>query len=109
MTETTGQPAEIPARFADAPRAASHGGFIHTCNGPVITGLPFGRKNPDTCARCWDMVTNDAPARADHAGATRGRRARLDAERSVEIKKHFVPGGPHDTGACGPVCTAFDW
>lgn len=100
MTETT-----TPARFLDAPRARSHGGFIHTCNGDVLSGLPFGRKDPESCARCHEMV-NGAPARADHVVARRnpGREA---AELSRAMREHFASDA-HRTG-CKPVCTAFDW
>jgi len=99
MNETT-----IPTRFLDAPRAKSHGGFLHTCNGDVVSGLPFGRKDTETCARCWDMVTNSAPARADHAAGRRN----LDAERSAEMRAHFA-SERHRSGGCGIVCTKFDW
>ena len=98
MTETT-----IPARFAAAPRAKSHGGFIHTCNGDVLSGLPFGRKNPDECARCWDMVENKATARADHAPRRRNRAAE-DAELSAAIRAHDCK-----VSGCSIVCTAFDY
>lgn len=104
MTETP----TLPARFADAPRAKSHGGLVHTCNPGVPSGLPFGRKDPEGCARCWEM-TAGAPARTPDWTERLGQRARLEAERSEEIKAHFAPGGPHARGVCGPVCTAFDW
>lgn len=100
MTETM-----IPARFADAPRAKSHGGFIHTCNGDVRSGLPFGRKNPDGCARCWEMV-NGAAAREDHVARRRNPGAEA-AELSRAMREHF-DSEEHRTG-CKPVCTAFDW
>lgn len=104
MTETR---IPLPDRFADAPRAKSHGGLIHTCNGDVRSGLPFGRKAPDTCARCWELVEGGGTVRADYGD--RNRRARLEAERDTEIKAHFASGGPHARGVCGPICTAFDW
>lgn len=100
MTETT-----IPARFADAPRAKSHNGLIHTCNGDVRSGLPFGRKNPDDCARCWELV-NGAPARED-AAPRRGDRYAEAAALSREMREHFAD--PDHRAKCGPVCTAFDW
>ena len=100
MTETT-----IPAKFLDAPRAKSHGGFIHTCNGDVRSGLPFGRKNPDECARCWEMV-GGAPAREDFV-VTRRDPAAEDAARAAEIRAHFESN--HDGGRCGTVCTFGDW
>jgi len=93
----------VPARFADAPRAKGHGDFIHTCNGDVLSGLPFGRKNPEDCARCWDMVTNGAAPRADHVSRRRNRAAEA-AELSAAIRAHDCK-----QSGCSIVCTAFDW
>lgn len=98
---------EIPAQFLDAPRAQSHGGFIHTCNGDVRSGLPFGRKAPGICARCWDMVTNGAAARSDFVVARRNP-AVEDAARCAEIRAHFQ-SERHLSGKCGLVCTFADW
>lgn len=98
---------EVPARFADAPRAKSHGGFIHTCNpdgANPLAGLPFGKKNPEGCARCWEMV-NGAPARADFAD--HGGKARREAQDRAAMRAHFAD--PDHRTKCGPVCTAFDW
>ena len=94
--------ADPMARFADAPRAKSHGGFIHTCNGDVLSGLPFGRKDPEHCARCYEMV-NGAPAREDHV-ARRRNPAAEDAARAAEIREHDCTAS-----RCGLVCTFGQW
>lgn len=104
MSETT--PA-LPDHFADAPRAKGHGGLIHTCNGDIRSGLPFGRKAPKTCARCWEMVEAAAPARQDFA-AVRRNPAAEDARRAAEIRAHFA-SARHTSGGCGIVCTFGDW
>ncbi len=101
MTETR---LTLPAHFADAPRAKSHRGVIHTCNGEVLSGLPFGRKAPKTCARCWELV-NGAEPRADHAD--RAGKARREAQDRAAMRAHFAD--PDHNAKCGPVCTAFDW
>ena len=71
----------------------------HACGGPV-----FGRKTPG-CPRCDELIAGAAPV----VQAWRGQRARDEAGMSAAIHAHFAPGGPHSRGACGPVCTAFDW
>jgi hypothetical protein len=71
----------------------------HTCGGPT-----FGRKTPG-CPRCDELLAGAAPV----VQSWRGQRQRDEAERSAAIHAHFAPGGPHNRGDCGPVCTAFDW
>lgn len=93
---------ELPVKFADAPRA-HHGGLKHTCNGHIASGLPFGRKDPESCARCWEMVFADAAPREDFA-LKRRNRAQEEAELSAAIKAHDCA-----KSRCGLVCTAFDW
>lgn len=80
----------------------------HTC---TTTGkaLPFGRKAPiGQCPRC-DALRNGAEAKTgwgNRSAAVQAHNDRIDALRRAA---HFAPGGPHATGQCGPVCTAFDW
>lgn len=69
--------------------------------------MSFGRKDMQ-CPRCIEMATG-APARSgwqrDHF-AMKAHNAAMDRQ---AIKTHFAPDGPHATGKCGPVCTAFDY
>jgi hypothetical protein len=83
----------------------------HTCN-PDRPGqpLPWGRKAPEgECARCDQLRAGATPREAPPAIRKAAERKRADAAQVVAIQEHFRPGGPHSTGACGPVCTAFDW
>jgi hypothetical protein len=94
---------------ADAPRTKA-GDLKHTCR-YAPSGPPFRRYNlteDEDCARCDEMRHGGEARRPDwveYLGSTT-RRAAQDAE---ERRRHFAPGGPHATGKCGPVCTAFDW
>lgn len=92
----------LPARFADAPRAKSHGGVLHTCN-PGSYAPRGNHRDPENCARCWELA-NGAEPRADHAAGHRGRNAGPTRE---EVAAHRA-----SCRACrtpGAVCTAFDW
>lgn len=85
----------------DARRAdrAARGLVDHT-----HTPLPFGRRLPyGQCPRC-DQLHDGAPPRPGRRSARDTRQQR----RHEEIRAHFAPGGPHERGLCGPVCTAFD-
>ncbi|WP_395110222.1 hypothetical protein [Actinomadura sp. SCN-SB] len=69
--------------------------------------LPFGRRLPyGQCPRC-DQLHDGAQPRTRHSRD--GQRVRDDRQRQQALGDHFAPGGPHDRGECGPVCTAFDW
>ena len=68
----------------------------HTCGGPV-----FGRKTPG-CPRCDELLSG---AKAVTWGPSRQQQ---DAQRSTEIRAHFV-STQHQSGGCGPVCTYGDW
>lgn len=97
----------LPHRFDDAPRTKATRSLRHTCNPEGAnpdTGLPFGRKAPETCARCYDMVHNGAPARVDYAAGRRdpGRGYLTDAERA----QHRATCTACQTGG---VCTAGQW
>lgn len=102
-TETTVQ---IPAQFADAPRAKSHGGFVHVdTDGSVLHQVPFGHKRemgPERCARCWELENGGEP-REDYAPRRRDL-AKEAAELSAAIRAHDCKAR-----GCGSVCTAFDW
>jgi hypothetical protein len=69
--------------------------------------MAFGRKDMQ-CPRCVELASG-APSRAgwqrDHF-AVKARNAEMDR---AAIAAHFASGGPHATGKCGPVCTAFDY
>ena len=69
--------------------------------------MVFGRKDPD-CPRCQELLAGAAP-RAGWQGDYFARKARNERMEREAIKQHFAPGGPHERGVCGPVCTAFDW
>lgn len=56
-----------------------------------------------TCPRCKELDAG-MPARIGWGG----RRLRDEQVHLQEIAAHFAPGGPHQRGVCGPVCTAFD-
>lgn len=94
----------MPATLADGPRAKSHGGYLHTCADGDPKGLPFGRKAPDTCARCWEMVNAGAPRRSDY-GAGRRDRGRGYPTRE-EWARHRQTCRACQTRA---VCTFGDW
>lgn len=77
----------------------------HTCNNGG--GPHFGRLTAG-CPRCDQLLAGDSPRTlgwVEH----RDRQARYDAQSAAATRNHFRPGGPHDTGACGPVCTFGDW
>lgn len=57
-----------------------------------------------TCPRCRELAAGSLPRPGWGSG-----REKREKERTREIEVHFAPGGPHDRGDCGPICTAFDW
>lgn len=63
----------------------------------------FGR-HVEGCLRCQELKAGAEPVRwdADRRTEERGRARRWQGQ-------HFAPGGPHDRGDCGPVCTYGDW
>lgn len=72
--------------------------------------LPFGRRKPaGECPRCDELSAGAAPRQAPAPIRRAIERIDWDAERDQRQREHFAPGGPHQRGACGPVCTAFDW
>lgn len=72
---------------------------VHTCGGPVFGRLTAG------CPRCEELKGGAAPVSwAGMDKASRQHRARLDAQRSEEIRRHDCT-----RSRCGSVCTAFDW
>ncbi len=71
--------------------------------------MAFGRKDAN-CPRCIELLNGSAPRsgwQASYYGNAK-QRAQYEASQLAAIKAHFAPGGPHDLGKCGPVCTAFD-
>ena len=63
----------------------------------------FSRYDAD-CPRCQELMAGSKPRE--------GWQARYYAQQAADrdaVRAHFAPGGPHATGKCGPVCTAFDW
>jgi hypothetical protein len=71
----------------------------HTCGGPS-----FGRLTPG-CPRCDELLDGAAPVAQPWRA-----KAERDAEQTRRShREHFAPGGPHDRGTCGPVCTFGDW
>jgi hypothetical protein len=69
--------------------------------------MVFGRKDPN-CPRCQELIAG-APARDGWQKGYYQLKAHNDAIEKAAIAAHFAPGGPHATGKCGPVCTAFDY
>jgi hypothetical protein len=87
------------------PEAVTDGLTRHTCNdgrGPF-----FGRLTPG-CPRCDQLAAGDEPRTLAWV-ERRKQEERYNTQRSEWHRAHFRPGGPHDTGACGPVCTFGDW
>lgn len=71
--------------------------------------MSFGRPSPaGDCARCDELRSGAAP-RAGWQGAYYERKQREERQWSESLAQHFAPGGPHDSGKCGPVCTFGDW
>ena len=62
----------------------------------------------DHCPRCQELVTGSAPRTGWQAAYYRAK-ARNQATERVAIAAHFAPGGRHQRGQCGPVCTAFNY
>jgi hypothetical protein len=100
----------IPPRSTPTPLPATPEFVEHTCN-PKSPGKPrpYGRRAPQgECPRCDELHAGATPrevpahlrnAAQQHSGYP------SDSER----ERHFAPGGPHRSGACGPVCTFGDW
>ncbi len=102
-----GQPLTDPTPRQVSPAAEQH--TVHDCN-PNRPGqpLPYGRKKPG-CPRCDELLAGAAPRQAPQ-WVDKYREARDSGDaRAEEIRRHHAPGSPHSQGACGTVCTAFDW
>ncbi len=69
--------------------------------------MAFGRKDK-SCPRCQELL-NGSPPRQGWQDTYFTRKIEESYQRERAIKAHFAPGGPHERGDCGPVCTAFDW
>ncbi|AYF78321.1 hypothetical protein D7D52_35885 [Nocardia yunnanensis] len=83
---------------------------MHTCN-PRNPGqpMPFGKRAPQgQCPRCDELHAGCEPRTLNWV-EDRKRTAAADAQRERRMDEHFAPGGPHQRGDCGPVCTAFDY
>jgi hypothetical protein len=87
----------------------------HTC---TSTGrpLPYGKLAPEgKCERCDERRTEKAAGIAARSAPTWVERSQRRQETTngyptrAEHNDHFRPGGPHSSGACGPVCTFGDW
>lgn len=91
-------------------RFTKDGKAMHTCNGDVITGLPFGRKAPEgECRRC-DELRNGAAARTPAFVQSIKLKAQREEQRRDQIKAHFAVGGEGWLKAQrGEVDTAFEW
>jgi hypothetical protein len=112
--DANGQPLGHPfSKPADQPTPPADPEPItrHVCNlNRPGQPLPFGRKAPaGDCPRCDELRAGAEPRQAP-AWIERYRAARDAGDsRAEEIREHFAPGGPHERGACGLVCTKFDW
>lgn len=65
--------------------------------------MAFGRKDT-SCPRCRELLNGAKPRTSWHQDHFTRKE-----QRSRAVKAHFAPGGPHERGDCGLVCTAFDW
>jgi hypothetical protein len=59
------------------------------------------------CPRCRELAAGAQPR--EGWGRSAAERREQEQRDAAAIRAHFAPGGPHDRGVCGPVCTAFDW
>jgi hypothetical protein len=105
---TTDQPTATRP-YASRHATAEQRGPEHTCN-PDRPGkpLPYGKPAPDICARCAQRAEERAagiPARPAPWWVRKAEEAHSGYPTNAEIERHFGPGGPHRSGACGPVCT----
>lgn len=66
--------------------------------------MVFGRYDTERCERCRELAAGAPPRRG--WGYLK---AQQETARMAAMREHFAPGGKHDRGECGPVCTAFDW
>jgi hypothetical protein len=80
------------------------------------TRLPFGRLVPEgQCPRCDERRAEQAegiparPAPAWTGRAQRSQEATNGYPTRAEHDEHFRPGGPHQRGTCGPICTFGDY
>jgi hypothetical protein len=72
--------------------------------------LPWGKKKPlGECRRCDQLRAGATPREAHPALQAAQRRRDNEEQTTAAMRDHFAPGGPHATGTCGPVCTAFDY
>jgi hypothetical protein len=82
-------------------RYTKNGKAMHTCNGDIISGLPFGKKAPvGQCRRCDELHNGSLPRTSTHSI-----NAQQDAQRLTAIKNH-------DFAACAAkngCCTCFEW
>lgn len=82
----------------------------HTCHPSGRS--PFGKLAPaGVCERCDERRAEKAQGIAARPAPAWTQRSRAHQEdtggypSTARINDHFRPGGPHATGACGPVCT----
>ncbi|MER7487964.1 hypothetical protein ABTY20_19060 [Streptomyces sp. NPDC126497] len=66
----------------------------------------FGRKF-NGCPRCDELKAGAEPVTWSSGRTERGRVGSCPT--NTEVSNHFAPGGPHERGVCGPVCTFGDW
>jgi hypothetical protein len=97
------------AVHTDQPAPAAAEEFVkHTCRGG--RGPAWGRLAPvGECRRC-DQLHAGAERRAAPAWTEQAeRQQRHEEQTAAAAREHFKPGGEHARGACGPVCTRFDY
>lgn len=81
---------------------------MHTCNGDIISGLPFGKKaEPGICRRCDELRAGAKPRIPSFV------QKKLDEQKQLQaIRKHFAPGGEGyrlNQEGKGYMDTAFQW
>lgn len=76
------------------------GDTMHTCNGDVRSGLPFGKKAPEgTCKRCDELRNGSKPRQTMQSFKKEMEQREIEA-----IKNHNCK-----ISGCGIVCTFGDW
>ena len=69
-------------------------------------GPNFGRR-VDGCPRCAELAAGAEPIRQNRGSGRHSATDYSEMQRRATAA-HFAPGGPHERGSCGPVCTFGD-
>jgi hypothetical protein len=99
---------QMPGDTPAAPPAPAPEEFVrHNHDGGKLF---FGQyKKPGECPRCDQLRAGAAPREAHPAITASKRKQDAEEQTRAAMREHFRPGGPHERGECGPVCTKFDY